>query len=134
VKEIISEIKDYEDGEMWSKVAGYEVVTTKQRIKLYIDNDSSCCESWGWFWCNDKPQDFIGAEVRGVSITDTALNQAVKKQRVDPSSEYFEGGVMFVNIDTDRGVLQFIAYNDHNGYYGHSATVESQQLKHEASL
>jgi len=27
---------------------------------------------------------------------------------------------MFINIDTSEGLLQFAAYNSHNGYYGHS--------------
>ena len=28
---------------------------------------------------------------------------------------------MFVNINTSNGLLQFAAYNNHNGYYGHNA-------------
>jgi hypothetical protein len=39
-----------------------------------------------------------------------------------------------VNIDTDRGQLQFVAYNEHNGYYGHNAVVVSKQLTHEECL
>ena len=45
--EKIVEIKDYEAKEGYSNVAGFEVVTDKQSIKLYIDNDISCCEKWG---------------------------------------------------------------------------------------
>ena len=48
--EKIIEIKDYEAKEGYSNVAGFEVVTDKQSIKLYIDNDCSCCEKWGHFW------------------------------------------------------------------------------------
>lgn len=69
--------------------------------------------------------------MRGVSITDTELNEAVwQKSGLDPTVIYYEGNTMFVNIDTDRGVLQFVAYNEHNGYYGHSASVTSKQLTH----
>lgn len=132
--EKIIEIKNYEESSesSWSSVAGFEVVTTRQRIKLYIDNSSSCCESWGYFWCNDKPDDFIGAKLLGVSVTDTALN--TKKIEAEGADSRDEGGIMFVNLETSKGVLQFVAYNSHNGYYGHSATVESEQLKHSETL
>ena len=133
--EQILEIKNYKNREGHLNVAGFEVVTTKQSIKLYIDDDGQCCEKWGYFWCNENPQDFIGANVNNVSITDTALNEAeMKKNELDPNSEYFEGGVMFVNIDTDRGLLQFVAYNEHNGYYGHDAKVECSQISHSETL
>ena len=131
--EKIVEIKDYEDkGESkYGTVAGFEVVTDKQSIKLYIDNDVSCCEKWGYFWCNDNQQDFIGAELRSVSLTDTALNEAqMKANDLNPNDQWFEGGVMFVNLETDKGMLQFVAYNAHNGYYGHMAKVQCTQLTH----
>ena len=35
---------------------------------------------------------------------------------------------MFVNVETDKGLLQFVAYNEHNGYYGHEACVISKHL------
>ncbi len=41
---------------------------------------------------------------------------------------------MFVDLITNRGVLQFTAYNNHNGYYGHDAKVISTQLNHKCSL
>lgn len=127
-KEIIKSIVDYEkDADKYGGVSGYEVITNKQSIKLVIDNYQSCCEDWGYFWSNDKPDDFVGAKVLGVSITDTALN-------TEKVPDVYEGGVMFVNIDTDRGILQFVAYNNHNGYYGHDAKVECLQLTHEEIL
>ena len=133
--ERIIEIKDYEAKEGYTSVAGFEVVTTAQRIKLFIDNDSSCCENWGYFWCNDNPQDFIGAELREVRLTDTALNEAqMKANDLDPNDKRFEGGVMFVNLETDLGTLQFVTYNQHNGYYGHEAKVQCTQLTHAECL
>lgn len=129
--EKILEIKDYEGRDGYSGVYGYEVVTDKQSIKLFINNDQSCCERWGHFWCNDNPHDFVGAELRGVSLTDTALNEAqMKANDLNPDDKWFEGGVMFVNLETDRGTLQFVAYNEHNGYYGHEAKVQCTQLTH----
>lgn len=133
--EHIIDIRDYEAKEGYRNVAGFEVVTDKQIIKLYIDNDSSCCERWGYFWCNDELRDFIGAELRSVSLTDTALNTAqMEVNNLNPDNRYFEGNVMFVNLDTDRGVLQFVAYNEHNGYYGHEAKVQCTQLTHSVTL
>ena len=61
----IVEIKDYGNADGYFNVAGFEVVTDKQSIKLYIDNESSCCERWGYFWCNDNLHDFVGAKLRG---------------------------------------------------------------------
>ena len=133
--ERIIEIKDYEAKEGYISVAGFEVVTTEQRIKLFIDNDSQCCENWGYFWCNDNPQDFIGAELREVRLTDTALIEAqMKANNLDPNDKWFEGGVMFVNLETDMGTLQFVAYNQHNGYYGHEAKVQCTKLTHAEHL
>jgi hypothetical protein len=133
----VCEVKDVEFGSREPHLNGdkilfdgYDVVTTKQTIRLLICADQDCCESWGYFWCNDNPQEFVGAEVSGVTVTDTALNTT----KLADVSDLDAGGVMFVNIDTDRGVLQFVAYNAQNGYYGHQAIVESVQLKHETVL
>ena len=103
---------------------GFVITTSKQQIKLGIDNGQFCCENWGYFMSEDDTSDFIGAKLIDVKITDTLLN---------PNDEFdvndmYEGGVMFVNVETDKGLLQFVAYNEHNGYYGHEACVISKQL------
>lgn len=129
--ERIVEIKDYEAREDFHNVAGFEVLTTEQSIKLFIDSENDCCERWGYFWCNDDLKDFIGAELCGVTLTDAALNEAqMKVNGLNPSVSCFEGRVMFVNLETDKGALQFVAYNEHNGYYGHEAKVQCAQLTH----
>jgi hypothetical protein len=110
---------------------GYKIITTEQEIILAIDNGQSCCESWGYFWCNEKPEFYVGATLHGIELTDAGLSEAImKKEELDPNSEYFEGGIMFVNLKTSKGVLQFVAYNKHNGYYGHEALIKSTQLNH----
>lgn len=106
---------------------GFIIITDKQSIKLGIDNGQSCCENWGYFMTNDDLGEFIGAEVMGVSIVDECL----KKEK---APDIYEGGVMFVNIETSNGTLQFTAFNSHNGYYGHTALVVSEQLVHEERL
>jgi hypothetical protein len=35
----------------------------------------------------------------------------------------YEGGAMFINFITDVGVFQIVAYNEHNGYYGHESVL-----------
>ena len=42
--------------------------------------------------------------------------------------------VMFINIETSKGTLQFAVYNCHNGYYGHAVKVISEQLNVETYL
>jgi hypothetical protein len=129
MNEQITKIVDVQDLQEYGGWDGFEVTTTTQKIKLLIDNQASCCESWGHFWVNDKPEEFIGAELLGVEVVDTALNV----QKLDDLS-LDEGEVMFVNLKTSVGVLQFTAYNSHNGYYGHTAKVECEQLKYETCL
>ena len=70
-----------------------------------------------------------------VSMTDTALNTEKVEDECNYSHHYDDGnGIMFVNIETDRGVLQFVAYNCHNGFYGHEATVECSYLTEKVFL
>jgi hypothetical protein len=112
---------------------GYEVITDKQRIVVLIENGQSCCEQWGYFASLDDLTGFIGAELREIKITDTALNT----QMLTISSEDFAVGAsecMFVTFETSNGTFQLVAYNAHNGYYGHAAIVRSQQLTHDVML
>ena len=57
---------------------------------------------------------FIGAELISSSITDTALQN-------HEIPDLDSGDVMFVTFNTDKGDFQIVAYNIHNGYYGHYA-------------
>lgn len=123
----------------WGTEAGYQIHTTEQTITLAIDDEPCCCESWGYFLSEDDLEKFVGAELRGVTITDT--NRTGRKFTTewnDPDDDQHihidSGDTLFVDIETDRGVLQFAAYNAHNGYYGHEARVQSTQLKHEVYL
>ena len=112
--------------------SGFKVTTDKQVITLMIDSYQQCCETWGYFFCNDDTQDFIGSALYEVSITDTALNTEIFNVEVEGHDQ--ERRVMFVNLQTSKGTLQFVAYNAHNGYYGHHASVKAQQLTHKDHL
>lgn len=117
-------------GNDWSKYDGYQIITNEQIIQFGIDNGRSCCESWGHMITNDSTDEFIGATVKDISITDTALNN----KKIEELESLDSGGVMFVNIETDKGLLQFVAYNAHNGYYGHDAVIISKQLTYSETL
>lgn len=113
-------------------MAGYGITTNKQVIKMLIDDYQSCCESYGYFMSEDELSDFIGSELKGISLTDKALEKVEFKYKDE--LDVYDGDIMFVNIETSKGLLQFVAYNSHNGYYGHTAKVISEQLNYETTL
>lgn len=127
--EEITEIKN-ESGHDGYGHDGYIVKTDKQSIDLFIDNGQCCCEDWGYFMSEDSLDNYIGARLLGVSVTDPALESV----DLDERTEVYEGGVMFVTFKTDRGTFQFVAYNEHNGYYSHEAGVISMGLTHSEYL
>ncbi len=110
---------------------GYIISTNKQTINIGIYNSQRCCERWGYLTTNDDISDFIGAKLIDISITDTLLNNKPIEE-IDLNGD--ECSAMFVNINTNKGLFQIVAYNKHNGYYGHEAVVISNQLNHEERL
>lgn len=113
---------------------GYEVVTDRQRITLMIQGGQDCCENAGYFMSEDDVQSFVGADLLGVKLADTQLNDAMLERHGFKAGDEFYGGIMFVTLETSRGPLQFVAYNEQNGYYGHEARITSAQLTHEETL
>lgn len=150
--EIITTIEPYiREGSWYDSEAGFRITTSEQEILLTIDDSSSCCESWGYFLTEDNTDKFIGAELLDITITDTNLSTHIftrgwdygsgEQQKIkgpnsseDEEIHLDDGQVMFVNLETSQGKLQFVAYNSHNGYYGHEATVISKQLNHSEVL
>lgn len=119
----IHNVDDYE---------GYKIVTTKQEILLLIEYGQCCCENYGYFITEDNLKDFCGSELLDIKIVDTELKvNSLKEREINIS---YGGDVMFVNIETSKGLLQFVAYNEHNGYYGHNAKVISKKLNYEVTL
>jgi len=106
----------------------------RQEIKLEIDMETDCCERPGYFLSEDNIESFIGSDFLGISLTDTALNEVSMENSGLGKDSGFEGGIMFVDILTSKGTLQFVAYNEHNGYYGHTAKVTSNYFCHEEIL
>jgi len=100
---------------------GYVVKTNKQQFTILIDNEQSCCENWGYFSTDDDLNDHVGATLKDIELTDTALNVASIKEH---DLDYLDaGGVQFVTFKTTRGDFQLAVYNAHNGYYGHGILV-----------
>lgn len=121
----------------YGQEAGFIIKTNKQDIVLAIDDESCCCESWGYFLTEDDTSKFIGRKLLGIEVTD--LNRSGREIATGYGGGrdaicLYDGDVMFVDIRTSIGILQFVAYNSHNGYYGHSARVSSTQLDHSTYL
>lgn len=124
-----------EKGE-YRDMVGYRILTDKQDIKILISDGQACCENSGYFATYDNFSDFIGAEIRGIKLTDTCLNQKVVEAHCPDWLDLDEGGggIQFVDIDTDKGTLQFAVYNSQNGYYGHAIEITSNQVTLEGCL
>jgi len=114
-----------------SSYDGFAIHTNKQTIYLLIENDQNCCEKFGYFFTNDEYKSFIGSKLIGVKIVDECLNVSRLDEITDGPEER---ETMFVNIETSEGLLQFTAYNCHNGYYGHTAIVRSEQINRDRNL
>ena len=109
---------------------GYKITTDKQTIFVLIENDQQCCESWGYICTTDDIKEFIGANLLSINLTAIALSNTNL-----PAADWNNNmEIQFVNLHTDRGLLQLAVYNAHNGYYGHNIYVHSIQLNHESLL
>lgn len=130
IKEIEGFKKNQSDSD-WCSYDGFEIKTDKQSIKIGVSNEQSCCEDWGYFSSDDDLDQFIGSEIIEITIADTALNV----EKLKENCEFLDAGdCMFINVSTTEGLLQFTAYNAHNGYYGHDAVLISDQLNHECDI
>lgn len=87
---------------------GLIIETDKGNIKLVITNGQNCCENWGnlFFETPDNISKFIGSTILEVQDIDI-------KRDADIDNE------TQLRITTDKGVIQYAIYNEHNGYYSH---------------
>lgn len=113
---------------------GVIINTTKQTILIGIDNCHRCCENYGSFAVkneahidtNDDLREFVNANLLDIKVVDTS-NSVIALDYLKDEKVHLDSA-MFVNIYTSNGVLQFVMYNEHNGFYGHSITILSKQL------
>ncbi len=134
--ETILKIEEIENHKLakddWNSYEGFKVATDKQEIFLLVSDGASCCEQWGQIVSEDDLTDFIGAELLNLTTTDIALNTKMAEKQ---GSNYLDcGDIMFMNLETNKGTLQFAVYNAHNGYYGHTGRIISNQLNLEVTL
>ena len=122
IEEYVDENKD-----RWSNDEGFTIKTSDGSvIDLHMGMEQGCCECPGYFMSEDDFSDYIGANLIKVEVVDTGLRKYTINEGYgdeDLESSLDAGGVMFVNLETTKGTLQFVAYNSHNGYYGHMASV-----------
>ena len=100
--------------------------TEKGTLYAEIDDGQQCCESFGADCYTgyitteeEQPKSFEGAIITSVNTTDADL----KTLTFNPSESGGYDNYMFITINTNRGVLQFVLYNNHNGYYSHWAKI-----------
>ena len=120
--ESVSSLKDKNGVRGGDSMDGYEIVTDEHTYRVLIDNEQSCCEEWGYLSSEDDLDKFLGAKLKDIKFTDTALNQK-KVSDTCGTDDFDEGGIIFVDFETTNGVLQLAVYNGHNGYYGHGILV-----------
>lgn len=87
------------------------------KYKLGIEAGGQCCEQFGYVTSQDDYEDFIGAEFLDCYLTTKELCT------IEDLPDVYEGNMMFFTIKTNKGDLQFVAYNDHNGYYSHDVVL-----------
>ena len=76
----------------------------------------------GYLSSEDDFGSFIGSELKNVYVTDTKLGTIVSNMKEDLDA----GSAMFINVETTNGLLQFVAYNEHNAYYVHEVKLVSK--------
>ena len=114
MSQMINSLCGYQD------MDGYKVETEQHTIYVLIDNEQSCCENWGYFSSEDDFEQFIGAELKEINLTDKALNVS----KFEESGYYDDcGGIQFVNFVTSNDIFQLAVYNAHNGFYGHGILI-----------
>jgi hypothetical protein len=133
-KRIIAYIGEHNDDNTFGDdLEGYVLkLTTGEELSIGIDSGQSCCEDYGYATTEDDLNSFIGAELLSYEVVNTEL--AVQHNKIADTDlfvipELDSGDIVFLNVITDRGVLQFSVYNAHNGYYGHSAYVSFGEQK-----
>lgn len=129
----IEEVFNIKNGNHWSSMDGFKITTDEQEIFVLISNDQSCCESWGYLSSFDSPEEYIGAGLINISIVDEKYEKKLISE-YEPLEYLDEGGVVFVNFETTNGTFQLAVYNAHNGYYGHSVSIMSNQLNIETGV
>lgn len=111
---------------------GWVIKTDSElELSILIENGQGISEQWGYAVSEDDVNKFIYAKLFSIETVDTAYNSKMLDiyKLIDQKEEGgFDwgkyGDIIFLNLNTSEGVLQFTVYNSHNGYYGHLALIK----------
>lgn len=102
--------------------SGIKIILEDDSVLCFcIDEYQQCCESSGYITTLDK-EDFdklIGATLYNIEYVGTDLKKYEVEFNTLKQLDSILSECMFINIYTSEGKFQFVAYNYHNGYYGH---------------
>lgn len=98
---------------------GYELkVGADEYVRVMIENSHLCCERWGVrVSC---PNAAVLADYVGERITDIRWAPSPKVGAQD-FTDFYEAPV---EIQTTRGLLRIVPWNEHEGYYSHLVLLE----------
>lgn len=82
------------------------IKTDKKTIRL--ESVPLCCAKH-WFDSNENLSDYIGAEYYGWELTEA--------KKLNSERSRYSHEVCFLNVKTSKGVCDFQAHNENNGYY-----------------
>lgn len=109
---------------------GYVIETEDETIQILVQNEQQCCENCGYIVSEDELSQFVGANILEVSVVDESLITTVLNKLPVVEDDYTYLEAVFVNVNTDKGLLQFAVYNAQNGYYGHEIRILSKELNY----
>lgn len=87
-----------------------EITFTDESVLRLWDGGQSCCEH-RYMICDDNLDYFVGA-----TLTDVGISQADSPTPEDEYGEEHE--IQFLDVTTNKGLIQVATHNEHNGYYG----------------
>lgn len=120
----------HDTGDRYSYGISYDgvkiILSDGTEILFGIENVQNCCERWDYLHSHDNVQDFVGAEFLGLEEKNT-WPEFIKDEYAENAlkdSGWNEVGFQAIDIRTSKGLLQFVVYNEHNGYYSHAAILK----------
>lgn len=100
---------------------GFIIETTEQKIKVFIDSHQQCCEEFDvYIVLNGERLDMhdIQYMLIGHDVTDVRWGR-LHRVPVEALDTYEAR----IEVETSAGLVELVAWNEHNGYYPHSVIV-----------
>lgn len=121
----------YHTEENESRMSGYYIRTDNQVIKIGIQDYQNCRERFGHLASPNDFGEFLGAKLIEIKVNAYPLSKVVDEPMgtYPFEDEYLDRReVIFINLETSKGTLQFTLYNYQNAYSGHNIQIKSTQL------